>query len=112
MMPRPKPAPYRLTLSDVREYTAPRAHVLANAEATALAVNAGSRPRQVFYATEISRDVPAEMSGCSCPRPEKSEHHHLTVLRNFFAVYLWGVDHAIVQLGRFGGWLLSLIGLA
>ncbi len=30
----------------------------------------------------------------------------------FFAVYLWGVDQAIVQIGRFGGWLLSLVGLA
>ena len=29
----------------------------------------------------------------------------------FFAIYLWGIDQLIVQLGRFGGWLLSLIGL-
>ena len=30
----------------------------------------------------------------------------------FFAVYLWGIDQLIVQLGHFGGWLLSLVGLA
>ena len=30
----------------------------------------------------------------------------------FFAVYLWGVDLVLVQLGHFGGWLLSLVGLS
>jgi preprotein translocase SecE subunit len=30
----------------------------------------------------------------------------------FFAIYLWGVDQVIVQIGNFAAWLLSLVGIA
>jgi preprotein translocase subunit SecE len=73
-------------------------------------------PRAGFFARtgQFLRDVRAEMKRVSWPsaREVKNTTIITVVAVIFFAVYLWGIDHAIVQLGRFGGWLLSLIGLA
>ena len=63
---------------------------------------------------QFLRDVRAEMKRVSWPtlREVKNTTIITLVAVIFFGIYLWGIDQAIVQLGRFGGWLLSLIGLA
>ena len=75
-----------------------------------------SGPRAGFFTRtgQFVRDVRAEMKRVSWPTATEVRNTTLITLVAviFFAVYLYGVDHAIVQLGRFGGWLLSLIGLA
>ena len=75
------------------------------------------RPREDNFlarAGKFVRDVRAEMKRVSWPslREVKNTTIITVVAVIFFAVYLWGVDQAIVQLGRFGGWLLSLVGWA
>jgi preprotein translocase subunit SecE len=73
-------------------------------------------PRAGFFTRtgQFLRDVRAEMKRVSWPSLNEVKNTTIitVVAVIFFAVYLWGIDHAIVQLGRFGGWLLSLIGLA
>jgi preprotein translocase subunit SecE len=72
-------------------------------------------PRAGFFARtgQFLRDVRAEMKRVSWPSAREVKNTTIITLVAvvFFAIYLWGVDQAIVQLGRFGGWLLSLIGL-
>jgi preprotein translocase subunit SecE len=75
-----------------------------------------SGPRAGFFARtgQFLRDVRAEMKRVSWPSAREVKNTTLITLVAvvFFAVYLWGVDQLIVQLGHFGGWLLSLVGLA
>jgi preprotein translocase subunit SecE len=63
---------------------------------------------------QFLRDVRAEMKRVSWPTAREVKNTTIITLVAviFFGLYLWGIDQAIVQLGRFGGWLLSLIGLA
>jgi preprotein translocase subunit SecE len=72
-------------------------------------------PRAGFFARtgHFLRDVRAEMKRVSWPSAREVKNTTIITLVAviFFAVYLWGIDQAIVQLGRFGGWLLSLVGL-
>ena len=72
-------------------------------------------PRAGFFTRtgQFLRDTRAEMKRVSWPNAREVKNTTIitVVAVIFFAVYLWGVDHAVVQLGRFGGWLLSLIGL-
>jgi preprotein translocase subunit SecE len=72
-------------------------------------------PRAGFFTRtgQFLRDVRAEMKRVSWPSAREVKNTTIITLVAvvFFAIYLWGVDQAIVQLGRFGGWLLSLIGL-
>jgi preprotein translocase subunit SecE len=62
---------------------------------------------------QFLRDVRAEMKRVSWPGAREVKNTTIITLVAvvFFAIYLWGVDQLMVQLGRFGGWLLSLIGL-
>jgi preprotein translocase subunit SecE len=75
-----------------------------------------SSPRAGFFARtgQFMRDVRAEMKRVSWPSAREVKNTTIITLVAvvFFAVYLWGVDQLIVQLGRFAAWLLSLIGLA
>jgi preprotein translocase subunit SecE len=72
-------------------------------------------PRAGFFARtgQFLRDVRAEMKRVSWPSAREVKNTTIITLVAviFFAIYLWGVDQAIVQLGHFGGWLLSLVGL-
>ena len=72
--------------------------------------------RAGFFARtgQFLRDVRAEMKRVSWPTLKEVKNTTIITLVAviFFGVYLWGIDQAIVQLGRFGGWLLSLVGLA
>lgn len=63
---------------------------------------------------QFLRDVRAEMKRVSWPTAIEVKNTTIITLVAvvFFAVYLWGVDQVIVQLGHFGGWLLSLVGLS
>jgi preprotein translocase subunit SecE len=74
-----------------------------------------SGPRAGFFTRtgQFLRDVRAEMKRVSWPSAREVKNTTIITLVAvvFFAVYLWGVDQAIVQLGRLGGWVLSLIGL-
>ncbi|MCA1849514.1 MAG: preprotein translocase subunit SecE [Acidobacteria bacterium] len=74
---------------------------------------AGARAGFFARTGQFFRDVRAEMKRVSWPTPREVKNTTFITLVAviFFAVYLWGVDQLIVQLGRFGGWLLSLVGL-
>lgn len=75
-----------------------------------------SGARAGFFARtgQFLRDVRAEMKRVSWPTAREVKNTTIITLVAvvFFAVYLWGIDQLIVQLGHFGGWLLSLVGLA
>jgi preprotein translocase subunit SecE len=75
-----------------------------------------SEPRTGFFTRtgQFLRDVRAEMKRVSWPsmREVKNTTIITIVAVIFFAIYLWGIDQLIVQLGRLGGWLLSLVGLS
>ena len=118
-LPLPEPPPERVSSSDVPPGApAPRAARFGEGvEGKGARRERGlDGPRAGFFARtgQFLRDVRAEMKRVSWPtlREVKNTTIITVVAVIFFAVYLWGVDHAIVQLGRFGGWLLSLIGLA
>jgi preprotein translocase subunit SecE len=117
-LPQPEPAPERESSSDVPPgVPAPRAARFGEGvEGKGARRERGlTGPRAGFFARtgQFFRDVRAEMKRVSWPTlGEVKNTTIITVVAViFFAVYLWGIDHAIVQLGRFGGWLLSLIGL-
>src|SRR5436305_276007 len=63
---------------------------------------------------QFLRDVRTEMKRVSWPTAREVKNTTIITLVAvvFFAVYLWGVDQVIVQLGRFVSWLLSLVGLS
>jgi preprotein translocase SecE subunit len=118
-LPLPEPPPERVSSSDVAPgVPAPRtARFGEGVEGKGARRERGlTGPRAGFFARtgQFLRDVRAEMKRVSWPtaREVKNTTIITVVAVIFFAVYLWGVDHAVVQLGRFGGWLLSLIGLA
>ena len=118
-LPQPEPPPERESSSDVPPgVPAPRAARFGEGvEGKGARRERGlTGPRAGFFARtgQFFRDVRAEMKRVSWPtlREVKNTTIITVVAVIFFAVYLWGIDHAIVQLGRFGGWLLSLIGLA
>ena len=115
----PEPPPARVSSDDVPPGTVPprAARFGEGGEGGGGRRERGvSGPRAGFVArtTQFLRDVRAEMKRVSWPsaREVKNTTIITVVAVIFFAVYLWGIDHAIVQLGRLGGWLLSLIGLA
>lgn len=72
--------------------------------------------RAGFFARtgQFLRDTRAEMKRVSWPTAREVKNTTIITLVAvvFFAVYLWGVDQLLVQLGRFGSWLLSLVGLS
>jgi preprotein translocase subunit SecE len=118
-LPLPEPPPERVSSSDVPPGApAPRAARFGEGvEGKGARRERGlDGPRAGFFARtgQFLRDVRAEMKRVSWPTLKEVKNTTIitVVAVIFFAVYLWGVDHAIVQLGRFGGWLLSLIGLA
>ena len=118
-LPLPEPPPGRVSSADVPPgVPAPRAARFGEG-----VEGKGARrerdldgPRAGFFTRtgQFLRDVRAEMKRVSWPSAKEVKNTTIitVVAVIFFAVYLWGVDHAVVQLGRFGGWLLSLIGLA
>lgn len=59
-------------------------------------------------------DVREEMRRVSWPTAKEVQNTTIITIIAviFFAVYLFGVDLLIVQVGRFAAWLLSLVGLA
>ena len=63
---------------------------------------------------QFMRDTRAEMKRVSWPSAREVKNTTIITIIAviFFALYLSGIDLVIVQLGRFGGWLLSLVGLA
>ncbi|HEX8843143.1 MAG TPA: preprotein translocase subunit SecE [Pyrinomonadaceae bacterium] len=72
--------------------------------------------RAGFFARtgQFLRDVRAEMKRVSWPNAKEVKNTTIITLVAviFFGLYLWGIDQAIVYMGRFAGWLLSLVGLA
>ncbi|HEY0408553.1 MAG TPA: preprotein translocase subunit SecE [Pyrinomonadaceae bacterium] len=59
-------------------------------------------------------DVRAEMKRVSWPAAKEVKNTTIITIVAvvFFAIYLFGVDQLIVQIGHFGAWLLSLVGIA
>ena len=117
-LPQPEPPPERESSSDVSPgVPAPRAARFGEGvEGKGARRERGlTGPRAGFFARtgQFLRDVRAEMKRVSWPSAREVKNTTIITVAAviFFAVYLWGIDHAIVQLGRFGGWLLSLIGL-
>jgi len=115
----PEPAPERVSSSDVPPgVPAPRAARFGEGvEGRGARHERGlSGPRAGFFTRtgQFLRDVRAEMKRVSWPSAREVKNTTIITLVAvvFFAVYLWGVDQLIVQLGRFGGWLLSLVGLS
>jgi len=118
-LPLPEPPPERVSSSDVPPGApAPRAARFGEGvEGKGARRERGlDGPRAGFFTRtgQFLRDVRAEMKRVSWPTAKEVKNTTIITVAAviFFAVYLWGVDHAIVQLGRLGGWLLSLIGLA
>lgn len=64
--------------------------------------------------SKFLRDVRGEMGRVSWPSFDEVKKTTVITLIAvvFFAVYLFAADQLIVQLGRFGLWLLTKIGLA
>jgi preprotein translocase SecE subunit len=117
-LPQPEPPPERESSSDVPPgVPAPRAARFGEGvEGKGVRRERGlTGARAGFFARtgQFLRDVRAEMKRVSWPSAREVKNTTIITVAAviFFAVYLWGIDHAIVQLGRFGGWLLSLIGL-
>jgi preprotein translocase subunit SecE len=114
----PEPAPERLSSADVPPgVPAPRASRFGEGiEGRGVRHERGVAGARAGFFTrtgQFLRDVRAEMKRVSWPSAREVKNTTIITLIAviFFAVYLWGVDQAIVQLGHFGGWLLSLIGL-
>ena len=74
----------------------------------------GARTGPIERTGNFLRDVRAEMKRVSWPSANEVKNTTIiTVIAViFFAIYLFGVDQAIVQIGHFGAWLLSLVGIA
>lgn len=74
----------------------------------------GARAGFFTRTAQFTRDTRAEMKRVSWPTLREVKNTTIITLIAviFFAVYLWGVDLLIVQIGNFGHWLLSLVGLA
>jgi preprotein translocase subunit SecE len=118
-LPLPEPAPERLSSADVPPGAPPpRAARFGEGEegAGVRRERALAGPRAGFLTRtgQFLRDTRAEMKRVSWPTLNEVKNTTLITIVAviFFAVYLWGVDLAIVQIGRFITWLLSLIGMA
>jgi preprotein translocase subunit SecE len=74
----------------------------------------GARTGPIERVRNFVHDVRAEMKRVSWPSAKEVKNTTIiTVIAViFFAIYLWGVDQAIVQIGNFAAWLLSLVGIA
>ena len=74
----------------------------------------GPRTGPIERTGNFLHDVRAEMKRVSWPTAKEVQNTTIITIIAviFFAVYLFGVDLAIVQIGRFAAWLLSLVGLA
>ena len=74
----------------------------------------GARVGPLARAGQFLRDVRAEMKRVTWPGGKEVKNTTIITIIAviFFAVYLFAVDQAIVQLGRLGEWLLSLVGLS
>lgn len=115
----PEPAPERLSSSDESAgVPAPRAARFGEGvEGRGVRRERGVTGARAGFFTrtgQFLRDTRAEMKRVSWPTAREVKNTTIITLIAviFFAIYLWGVDQAIVQVGRFGGWLLSLVGLA
>lgn len=115
----PEPAPARVSSTDVPPGVPPprAARFGEGAEGRGVRRERGiSGPRTGFFTRtgQFIRDTRAEMKRVSWPTGKEVKNTTIITLIAvvFFAVYLWGVDQLIVQIGHFGGWLLSLVGLA
>lgn len=75
---------------------------------------AGPRTGPIQRTGNFLHDVRTEMKRVSWPSAgEVKNTTIITIIAViFFAIYLFGVDQAIVQIGHFGAWLLSLVGIA
>ena len=74
----------------------------------------GPRTGPIERTVNFLHDVRAEMKRVSWPSVTEVKNTTIITIVAviFFAVYLFGVDQAIVQIGRLVAWLLSLIGIA
>ena len=74
----------------------------------------GARTGPIERTGNFLHDVRAEMKRVSWPSANEVKNTTIITIVAviFFAVYLFGVDQLIVQIGRFASWLLSLVGLA
>ena len=118
-LPLPEPPPERLSSSDVPASVPPprAARFGEGAEGRGVRRERGVTGARAGFFTrtgQFLRDVRAEMKRVSWPTAREVKNTTIITLVAvvFFGVYLWGIDQLIVQLGRFGGWLLSLVGLA
>jgi preprotein translocase subunit SecE len=74
----------------------------------------GPRTGPIERAGNFLHDVRTEMKRVSWPSANEVKNTTIITIIAviFFAIYLFGVDQIIVQIGHFGAWLLSLIGIA
>lgn len=114
----PEPAPERVSSSDVPPgVPAPRAARFGEGvEGRGARRERGvTGPRAGFFTRtgQFLRDTRAEMQRVSWPNAREVKNTTIITIIAviFFALYLSGIDLVIVQIGRFGGWLLSLVGL-
>ncbi len=74
----------------------------------------GARTGPIERTMNFVHDTRAEMKRVSWPSAKEVKNTTIITIIAviFFAIYLWGVDQIIVQLGNFAAWLLSLVGIA
>jgi preprotein translocase subunit SecE len=74
----------------------------------------GARTGPIERTSTFLHDVRAEMKRVSWPAAKEVKNTTIITIVAviFFAIYLFGVDQLIVQIGHFGAWLLSLVGIA
>jgi preprotein translocase subunit SecE len=115
----PEPAPGRVSSSDVpMGVPGPRAARFGEgAEGEGARRErglTGARSGPIERTGTFVHDVRAEMKRVSWPTATEVKNTTIITIIAviFFAIYLFGVDQAIVLLGRFFSWLLSLVGVA
>lgn len=74
----------------------------------------GARTGPLERTGNFLSDIRAEMKRVSWPSANEVKNTTIITIVAviFFAIYLFGVDQLIVQIGRLAAWLLSLVGLA
>lgn len=74
----------------------------------------GARTGPIERTGNFVHDVRAEMKRVSWPGAKEVKNTTIITIIAviFFAIYLFGVDQLIVQIGHFAAWLLSLVGIA
>ena len=115
----PEPPPGRVSSADVPPGTpGPRAarfgEGVEGQGARRERAVAGPRTGPIQRTGNFLHDVREEMKRVSWPSAKEVQNTTIITIIAviFFAVYLFGVDLLIVQIGRFAAWLLSLVGLA